>query len=123
MFMYISLMGDPLVINGRTYDESDWKDLLSVEGRQNYVTAQFCHNGHVDRYVEFVFQQVFIEELGLSDDLAKSMLRTPLQNPTSASKSFTAFEGGFYIKRTTSFSDSECPSNTWSSRILVSYEG
>ena len=123
MFMYISLMGDPLVINGRTYDESDWKDLLSVEGRQNYVTAQFCHNGHIDRYVEFVFQQVFIEELGLSDDLAKSMLREPLKNPMYAPNSFTAFEGGFSITRTTLLNDNACPPNTWSSKVLVNYLG
>mgnify|MGYP003956226835 FL=1 len=126
-FVHLWLMDEPLVFDGRVYDQSDWIDVLSVSGRENQVDAEFCHNGHVDRYVEFVFQQVFTEELGLSSTLAQRMLREPLLNPSTAEKFFFETQGGFYIERFTVqdgiMRDTGCPPNTWSTRIWITYEG
>tara|TARA_B110000014_G_scaffold248194_1_gene222380 strand:+ start:849 stop:1421 length:573 start_codon:yes stop_codon:yes gene_type:complete len=126
-FVHLWLMDEPLVFDGRVYDQSDWIDVLSVSGRENEVEAEFCHNGHVDRYVEFVFQQVFIEELGLSSNLAQRMLGEPLLNPRTAEKFFFETQGGFYIERVTVqdgiMRDTGCSPNTWSTRIWINYEG
>jgi hypothetical protein len=126
-FVHLWLMDEPLVFDGRVYNQSDWIDVLSVSGRENEVDAEFCHNGNVDRYVEFVFQQVFVEELGLSSTLAQRMLGEPLLNPRTAEKFFFETQGGFYIERVTVqdgiMRDTGCPPNTWSTRIWINYEG
>ena len=121
-FVYMDLMGEPLVWQGGVYDESDWGAVLFKSDLENRLEAEACHNGHVDRWVEFVFDRVFTEELGLSSTLANRMLREPLLNPSTAEKFFQETQGGFYIERITDKNGVDCPPNTWSTRILITYE-
>ena len=112
----VKMFGDP---NLAELMHEDWEKVLIYSGTPNNLTVEICYNGFLEGYVEFVFETLFVEDLGLSKTLAARMLR---DRTDDANKAFEERQRGFYLEWLTDRNKIKCKS-TWSTKVWITYEG
>ena len=111
---------------GDPYDESDWEEVLFYSGRPNFLEVEICYSGFLEGLVEWTFEQLLSEKLGLSKTLHIKILR---DRTDDRNKVFEERQRGFHLEWMTERSaqrNCEQPfygSAPWSTRIWITYEG